>query len=332
MNKIARKELIFQVLLHIVAFLFYAFDKRDPTIHDYEVGFFMNYALIALVINFYVFPSYYKDKNFAKLLLLVVLGIVAAVAVEEFVLEQLFFPDNRGQSTQLFYASLKAVPVITILSGFKFGWDAVHIRNEVNRLKDLARQSELQFLKTQINPHFLFNNLNNLYAYSLEGSEKTPEIILELSGLLRYMLYECKEEYVSLRKEVEQLKNFIDLNELQIEDRGRVIFNEKGINDQFKIAPLILIVFIENAFKHSVSSQSEDIFIEVNIDLQEGVLKFNCKNSYSGNSNVDSLAKGIGLANVTKRLDLIYENQYTLNFNEQEEIYEVNLEINLNNQ
>lgn len=110
----------------------------------------------------------------------------------------------------------------------------------------MVAESRMQFLKSQINPHFLFNNLNNLYAYALENSPKTPKIILELSALLRYMLYDCQADYVPLAKEIKCLNDFINLQELQIENRGTIEFNISGKAENQLVAPLILIVFIEN--------------------------------------------------------------------------------------
>jgi len=192
-------------------------------------------------------------------------------------------------------------------------------------------ESEMQFLKSQINPHFLFNNLNNLYSYAIEQSPKTPEIILELSGLLRYMLYECKEDFVPLTKEVEKLENFINLSEMQIEERGQVNFSTQNIQSNYQIAPLILIVFIENAFKHSTASQADNIEIDVNLELLEtGELEFVCKNSFLLQSNTDSLSNGIGLENVKKRLELIYPNAYQINIQNNNNIYKVSLKIDLN--
>lgn len=130
----------------------------------------------------------------------------------------------------------------------------------------MVKDSELQFLKSQINPHFLFNNLNNLYSHAIENSPKTPSIIIELSSVLRYMLYDCKENYVSLEKEISHLKNFTELYKLQIEHRGNIQFKTDTFeNSKFKIAPLILMVFIENAFKHSTSNQSDNIHITINV-------------------------------------------------------------------
>jgi two-component system LytT family sensor kinase len=203
-------------------------------------------------------------------------------------------------------------------------------QREVEVLQSVIKESELQFLKSQVNPHFLFNNLNNLYAYAIENSPKTPEIILELSSVLRYMLYDCQVELVALTKEVEQMQNFINLNELQIEERGEIKIETKNIRGNYKIAPLILIVFIENAFKHSTASLTENIKIDISVELLDrGILKFICKNNHQPQSNTDNLTHGIGLANVRKRLELLYPNAHQLIITGDENWYEVDLEIGL---
>jgi len=331
MLKITAKEAVFQLVLHICVLVFFAFDKRDPSIHAWEVAFFLNYALAAFCINFIVLPKFYRDRKVIPFLLFAFLAVAVAVLIEELVLEAVFFPGDRAQSIQAFYAALSIIPIVAILSGFKFAWDALQLQGELASTREHALALELQFLKTQINPHFLFNNLNNLYAYSLEGSEKTPEIILELSGLLRYMLYDCQSQDVPLQKELEQLANFINLNELQIEDRGTVSFSTIGSTDQYRIAPLILIVFVENSFKHSLSSQSDNIDIEVAAEItDDGWLHFRCRNTFRPNSNTDRLTKGIGLANVKKRLELIYPEQHELVCSSADNIYTVDLSIQLN--
>ena len=306
-NLISYKELIFRIILNIVVFIFYSFDKRNPEIDFHELAFYLNYAFVALVINYLLLPRFYYKKKYIPFSIFLLILTAISIITEEFVLEQIYFPDTRGQKfSGIFYTLVGGMPVITILSGFKFAWDALLKQREVDNLKATIEESELQFLKSQINPHFLFNNLNNLYAYAIERSPKTPNIILELSSVLRYMLYECREKYVSLVKEVESIENYIRLNELQIEDRGKVKFTKQNIKEGYKIAPLILIVFIENAHKHSTASLTKDIFVDVNIQLTEsGTLKFTCRNTYQSQSNTESLSKGIGLENVQKRLQLL---------------------------
>ena len=331
MNK-SFQEGLFQIALFVLVFIFYSFDREQPQIQVYQVVFFLNYAFGVLLINFVLLPRYFYKKRYIHFLVGIVLVITLVLVVEELVLEQIYFPDTRGADFQnVFYLLLDVLPIITILSGFKFAWDAITKQREVEKLTELMQQSELSFLKSQINPHFLFNNLNNLYSYALENSPKTPKIILELSSVLRYMLYECQEKYVPLSNELRQLENFIRLNELQIEERGKVNYSFVDVGQGFRIAPLILLVFVENAFKHSTENQSEEITIDIQVNLNtEGVLNFSCTNSYINSPNKDALTEGIGLQNVKKRLDLIYPDAYSLQIEELPKLYKVELSLDLN--
>ncbi|NNE55766.1 MAG: histidine kinase, partial [Flavobacteriales bacterium] len=284
-------ELIFQVLLHVIVFIFYTHDRRDPSVQLYEVFFFLNYAVAAAIINYILLPRYLYKGHLLKFVVFLCLLIGLVIFIEEGVIEQIFFPATRGANFPgVFLNLLSAMPTITILSGFKFAWDALEKQREMQRLKDSVKESELQFLKSQINPHFLFNNLNNLYAHAIERSAKTPEIILELSAVLRYMLYDCREDFVLLSKEIEQMRNYINLNELQIEGRGKVVFDAEEIDAQLEIAPLILMVFVENAFKHSASSQRQGIDIKISLKaMEKGRLNFRCSNSFHSESNIQNL-------------------------------------------
>jgi LytS/YehU family sensor histidine kinase len=144
------------------------------------------------------------------------------------------------------------------------------------------------------------------------------------------MLYDCKEKYVALPKEINHLKNFTQLNELQIEERGKVSFKTKNIPSEYRIAPLILTVFIENAFKHSTASQSKDISIDVDIHVTDiGILEFKCENSFRPVTNTDNLYKGIGLENVKKRLLLLYPDVHKLTISDSGEVYTVHLKMQL---
>lgn len=325
------KEIIFQVLLHILLFLFFSFDKNQPQIQQFKIVAFINYAIGAFIINYVLLPTFFYKKEYLRFFLSVTFIITVIIVIEELVLERIYFPDTRGKYFPgVIYSLLDVMPVIMILAGFKFAWDASTKQGEVEELRSYAQQSELQFLKSQINPHFLFNNLNNLYSYAIEQSPKTPSIILELSSVLRYMLYDCKEDFVALPKEIEHLKNFTQLNELQIEERGKVTFRTENIKSGHQIAPLILTVFVENAFKHSTASQSKDILIDIDIKVSdEGLLEFECKNSFLSLGNTDSLSKGIGLENVKKRLQIMYPNAHELKINEDIGLYTVVLRMQL---
>ncbi|RMG55841.1 MAG: histidine kinase [Bacteroidetes bacterium] len=325
------RELLFQMLLHGLVFVFYSFDQHQTTFQPYKLAFFLNYVLAAGLINYLWLPRFLYPKQYLLFALGVTATIALTIAMEEFVLERIFFPDTRGKVFPGVFASLLDVlPVIAILSGFKFGWDALRTQREVDALRTAMAESELQFLKSQINPHFLFNNLNNLYSYALTRSPKTPEIILELSEVLRYMLYDCREAYVPLAKELEQLTNFTRLNELHIEGRGEVRLDLPDQTFGYRVAPLILIVFIENAFKHSQAQQSSGILIDISATLSpEGELVFHCRNSFQPRQKPADLPHGIGLANVRKRLGLIYPGQHRLDIRQETGTYEVELHLQL---
>lgn len=333
LNNIKLKEWGFQTLVLGVLFIIYSFDKESPSIGWDKLVFFCNYVFLALLINYYFLPNFFYKKKYLMLFISLAALFTYAYFMEEYVLEKLFYSDHRGKKiSNFFFTLLDIMPLILTIVGFKFVWDASKKQNLVEQLQSSVKESELRFLKSQINPHFLFNNLNNLYSYSIENSPKTPSIILELSSVLRYMLYDCKEDYVTLIKELEHIKNFVKLNELQIEKRGKVTFLYKGDYKGFIIAPLILIVFIENAFKHSTASQIDNIFIEIDIHIShEGVLKFTCLNSYLPNSNNESISKGIGLQNVKKRLEILYPDNHKLSIRGQDNVYKVNLVLQLVN-
>ena len=330
-NKYVPTEVFFQVLLHVVLFLFFSFDKNQPRIQTYQFVFFINYAVAALLINYVLLPIFFYRKKYVLFFLFALLIISGIIVVEEFILERIYFPDSKGlRFPGIIYSLLDVMPIIIILTGFKFAWDASKKQQELEVLNAMVKESELQYLKSQINPHFLFNNLNNLYSYAIDNSPKTPSIILELSSVLHYMLYDCKENFVPLSKEIEHIKNFTQLSELQIENRGMVKFNADIEESGYQIAPLILSVFVENAFKHSTASQSENIFIEIKIKVDpNGTLRFECVNSFRPESNTDDLSNGIGLQNVKKRLQLIYPVAHTLSINESDSLYSVLLNIEL---
>jgi hypothetical protein len=328
---LSNRELLFQVVLHCLVFSFYSFDQNEPGIKQYQLVYFLNYALANALISYILLPRFFYRKKYVHFFTFALLTVAGVILVEEQILEKIYFPDSRGTSFPgVFFSLWEVMPVIVILSGFKFAWDAVTKQRELEALQAIIQESELEFLKSQINPHFLFNNLNNLYAYAIENSPKTPGLILELSSVLRYMLYECREKYVSLAKEVENLKSFTLLSELQIEDRGVVNFSTRNIQVEYQIAPLILIVFIENAFKHSQSGQSSDIQIDISIELTEyDTLNFRCSNNFYETDQPENMPKGIGLENVKKRLELIYPNAHQLDIIQTDNYYQVQLSMQL---
>jgi len=189
-------------------------------------------------------------------------------------------------------------------------------QKDIVALKEQKKTTELNALKNQLNPHFLFNTLNNLYALALKKSDKTPEVIAKLSEILDYILYQCKDPYVSITKEIELLENYIALEKVRYGNRVEVIF-EKNIQNNVNIAPLILLTFVENAFKHGVSQELSTGMIELYISSTEKEIVFKLKNSKPKTSfeTIASDKKSIGMLNTEKQLDLLYPNSYQLEVN-----------------
>lgn len=186
---------------------------------------------------------------------------------------------------------------------------------------------ELNSLKAQVNPHFLFNSLNSIYSQALAKSEQTAETVLELSNLLRYMLYEVSEEKVDLGKEVEMIENYIELQKLRADDSTQVNFEIKGNLTDKKIAPLLFFPVIENAFKHGVKGVSDSAYINLLLNVEEGI-EFRIVNN---KGKVDDMEKGkyggIGLENVRRRLELIYQGNYEFEVLNREYEFEVKLKL-----
>ncbi|PCE62630.1 sensor histidine kinase [Sediminicola luteus] len=331
-----RSEFLFQGILIILLWLIEVVsndESNDKWHNEFDHGgiwFFLSYVLAALFINYVLLPRLLYAKKYLGFALSLTAVLALVIVNEELILEKIYFPDTRGKWFRgIGYTFLEVIPVIAILVGFKFAWDANKKQREVENLTHLVQSSELEFLKSQINPHFLFNNLNNLYSYAISGSTETPDIILKLSNVLRYMLYDCREDFVPLEKEIDHLRSFTSLSALQIGNRGEVNFTSDKAGT-LRIAPLILSVFIENAFKHSTSSQSGNIKIDIDLGIDpKGMLLFSCVNNYQQNSNTQNLSKGIGLTNVQKRLQLLYPNSHELDISEDGTIFSVRLKLQL---
>ena len=326
-----RAELLMQVGIFLILLFIKAFNKdSDPHLHFFEI---IPTALefgVALGINYWIIPRYFYTQKYLLFLLSILGFLVLGVLIKEVLLDGWSeikingsFIWELGHQVSHFFAN------VILFVGFKLAWDALQNQAELEQLKSMVMESELQFLKSQINPHFLFNNLNNLYAHSLVNAPNTPKIILALSSLMRYMLYDSSEKFVSLEKEFKYLGDFVQLQQLQVESKAHVDLKFQGEVANKFIAPLILVTFVENSFKHSMSSQTKEIDISIHVKIEGDILYFYCANTYTINSNLDQLSKGIGLKNVQNRLRMLYPDAHLLKIEHNGALYEVHLEMNL---
>ena len=193
-------------------------------------------------------------------------------------------------------------------------------------------KSELQLLQSQLSPHFLFNTLNNLYGISLREPDKTPAMLLKLSELLRYSVYDAKDTFVPLQEELNYLKNYIEFENIRIGDRLDLKVDIENFSvENIRVAPLLLVVFVENAFKHAKNNLSDKIQIEISMKVWINQILFAVKNSYKDPGTADDMNKhsGFGLQSTIKRLELLYPNAHDLKIEKDEDSFSVMLRINI---
>jgi two-component system, LytTR family, sensor kinase len=189
--------------------------------------------------------------------------------------------------------------------------------------------TELLFLKQQINPHFLFNALNNIYSLTLNTSSPASEAVLKLSSILRYMLYDTEHAEVLLKDELNIIVDFIELQKIRITEKVKVGYQVIGDPGNLKIAPLLLIPIIENAFKHGVDNVKES-FIEITVKIESNQLELTVRNKIVNNLLEKDTTAGIGIKNIKRRLDLLYPDKYSYEASDKDSVFYVELKLNLN--
>ncbi|WP_421978882.1 sensor histidine kinase [Roseivirga seohaensis] len=191
-------------------------------------------------------------------------------------------------------------------------------------LKADKSKAELELLKTQINPHFFFNTLNNLYSLTVKHSDKAPEVILKLSEMMRYTIYEGKKEFVPLREEVTYLENYIELHKIRYQKKVNIEFSH-SIENEDQVAPLLFIILLENALKHGVESLTDSAYVKIDLSSSNRHIRFSIENNYEPLEINES--KGIGLENLKRRLELIYPKTHELNIHKTASTFAVDLKI-----
>ncbi len=223
---------------------------------------------------------------------------------------------------------IMAIVVFILMLGVNLGTKFYfRSRDDRKRMAELERQNleqQLEYLRYQINPHFFMNTLNNIHALVEIDPAKAQETIVELSRMMRYVLYEGDKRGVTLSREMEFIRTYIKLMKLRYTDKVRITLDRPTELPDRTIPPLVLISFVENAFKHGISYR-HDSFIEVRIEALDEKLCFACRNSKADTPNAEK--GGVGLANVRRRLDLLYDHDYTLHIQDAEDVYTVELNI-----
>ncbi len=230
----------------------------------------------------------------------------------------------------LVYLTVGLVSFVSLLNhNFKTQSENKELQNKILETQLQIKEQELSYLKKQIHPHFLFNTLNTIYGFALKQSKNTPDIILKLSNLLDYILYQVNKPKVSLKEEVLHIKEYIELEKIRFQDTLKATFQANNISPEIRIAPMLLIPFVENAFKHG-SLIDGFLQVDIRINVIDNQLKFKIVNSVLNEDNKES-ETGIGLTNIKKRLNLLYKENHNLKIETEGNWFTVNLNIpNLN--
>jgi len=221
--------------------------------------------------------------------------------------------------------------VMTFVTAIKITMDWLKEHKRLNDMEKLQLETELQFLRTQVSPHFFLNTLNNIYALSIEKSNKAPKLIIKLSELMKYMLYETKVARQSLEKEILSIQNYLDLERIRSGEKLEIEMEISGEIENKTIAPMLILCFVENAFKHGVNKNIKPVTVKINFNIEGDFLYFSISNPKPAVTEFNRTINpsgGIGLDNVKKRLALGYNsNDYKLNIKDQNDIFVVELKI-----
>jgi two-component system, LytTR family, sensor histidine kinase AlgZ len=300
------------------------------------VSIHISCAMLIGYLNYFIFlPRFLSDKDGLRFVMQFIVAFTIVILIRVH-LERYFIDHySHEEKYSYLYSPRFIVHVISsnlftviflgmirvVTEWFEFEARKKSVENE--RLT-----AELNFLKAQINPHFLFNTLNNLYYLAYTKSSNTLEVIAKLSQMMRYMIYDSNHAQVPLSKEIEYMESYISLERLRLNDQIPIKFEVKGDPKNFRIAPFIFITFLENAFKHGVSNNNPDAWVKVSIELDGNSCIYEVENSKIISAKPEAEEKsGIGLQNVTRRLELSYPEQYELNVQDLPDRYFVKLRI-----
>jgi len=288
--------------------------------------------LVVYSINYLILPPLLHQKKYLLLGALILLILVAEPSLPRLLVmrlsgEEITFKNFLDYNLLPFYFETGLIVFIALSIKLFKEWNRE--QEQKNLLEKQKLESELNALKSQLNAHFLFNTLNNLYGLAKKKSDLTAAGILMLSEMLHFVLYECSVEKYPIRKELDFIKNYIELEKLRYGKRLRIEFKEELDHAEFAIAPLLLFPFIENSFKHGASKKAKDVWIKIHIASKPHALMFAVENNKFTDQDIKpGISGGVGLSNVQKRLGILYPGQHKLDIQSDDSKFSVHLTIN----
>lgn len=332
-----------EVLLHAASWAVYisfiithiASRQAGPQIHWGRVLsgslISVSYLFVLSYLNyFYLMPRFLLKKKIGAFILVFVAAFavltLARIGIETLVFGRSWEVQNAHRTPLIIQSTISDLFIVLYIGLLRFAFNWMELDSRRRQLETEKLNAEIKFLKAQVNPHFLFNTLNNLYYLSTIKSDTAPLVISKLSEVMRYMIYDSNHEQIELAKEIEYMQHYISLERLRLREGVPLEFEVTGRTD-ILISPLILITFLENAFKHGVSNGNDGCWIKARLDVDETRLVYTIANSKVRSVSSRADGEGIGLKNVRRRLDLFYPGKHRLDIADREASYSVTLTI-----
>jgi two-component system, LytTR family, sensor kinase len=336
-----KKQFVFQqALFWLISIILFTvvliYTRGDFNFYNIGLRMAMNilmtvgFLAISVYINLlWLIPVFFNRRKFMLFFILEIANILLFIFLNYYV--TFVFEGDSGNFLAEFIAEFILVLVFLIVSTLlKVMRDSITLQDVELKMKEVERQkieAELRALKSQVNPHFFFNTLNSLYALSLDKSDKAPELILKLSDLMRYVIYESQDDMVPVGKQLEFLQSYVYLERLRSNESLEVRFDILGDNLDIHIAPLLYLAFIENAFKHGAKDKKDNPFIHIVFNLEHADRVIFSIDNRADPFRGKHPGGGFGLSNVKKRLELLYPGKHELNISETVTGYHVDLTI-----
>jgi hypothetical protein len=297
------------------------------------------HIILSYLFIFYLLPKLFNGKGiefFTLLFISLGLTLVLKFQITYFFTSGDVLPEFAGITSKidLTYAInviLGEIYVIAFVTAIKLAIDWTKQRQYLAATSEMLLENELKYLRSQIQPHFFFNTLNNLYSLTIDKSDKAPDLILKLSDLMKYFLYETGKEFQTLKNEISHIKDYIDIEKLRYDEALKVNFKIDGKTKKVLIKPLILIPLVENAFKHGARNSTKNGYIDITLKATKTLLDFRVENSFEKQTKkIKAQIGGIGLTNLKKRLELNYgPDFYSLDIIKEKNKYIAHLKVKL---
>lgn len=310
------------------------FDDYWYSLKSNLVEFPLHILLVYFSI-YYLMPKFILKKKYKRYILFLLLSLIVLYVVRTglnyFLVTKNIWPEAEGTQQAFTFNHIIAVIlgevyVLALASAIKLTFDWIYEKKRAEDLQQIQLNTELNFLKSQIQPHFFFNTLNNLYALTLEKSDSAPAVVLKLSDIMQYVLYDVKEPLIRLYDEINYIQNYLDLEKLRYGERINSKMNITGNIEEISVPPLLFLPFIENCFKHG-SKDNDQIEVRITFEvLNNKMLKFKVENNFVYFNESDK-KHGIGIQNVKRRLELLFNRNFKLQTIIKKQKYSVILKI-----